>query len=538
MQTLSTRVRSLALLLAVALGTGALAACGGGGESAGGGSGPQLVVGRVKDVVGLDPAHETDGISHTTTQLIFQNLVRFKPGTFEIEPEIADSWTTSADSKTWTFKLKPDLKFTDGTPLDAEAVKFNFDRWRLKSNPYHGSYPYAYYASQFGGYPGVISDVTVTSPTEIVFHLATPFGPFLRNVAMAPFAIGSPDAIKKDPEAFGLKPVGSGPYTLGEWIKNDHITLTANPSYNGPKPAYPTVIIRDIPDQSTGVLSIQKGDIDGLIDPRPDDAKELATEKGLTVYSQPSNNVLYLALNLERKPFDNVLVRRAVALAIDKQAIAQGFYAAGAVVADNWTPPGMLGENPKVKAYPHDVAQAKALLAKAGFPNGFKTQLYLPTAPRPYMPEPQRIAEAIQANLKDIGIDATLVPLEFAAFLKAVRNGEHPACLIGWTGDNGDPDNFTYTLLDKDSAVKPDAQNYSFWRDEHFHALMLRGQQTVDEAQRQAIYAEANALIHDQAPAIPITHSVVQFAFKSSVDGVIPTPESMIHYELMKPKAP
>ncbi len=494
------------------------------------------MIGRVKDIIGLDPSHETDGISLTTTQLIFQNLVQFKPGTFEIEPAIADSWSTSADGKLWTFKLKPDLKFADGTPLDASAVKFNFDRWRLKTNAYHGNYSYAYYSGQFGGYPGVIADVTVANPTEVVFHLTNPFGPFLRNIAMAPFAIGSPDAIKKDPEAFGLKPVASGPYTVVEWVKNDHIMLTANPSYAGPKPAYSTVIIRDIPDQSTGTLSLQKGDIDGLIDPRPDDVKALAGQAGLTVYRQPSNNVMYLALNVERKPFDNVLVRRAVALAIDKQAIASAFYAAGAVVADNWTPPGMLGENPAVKAYPHDVAQAKALLAKAGFPKGFKTQFYLPTAPRPYMPEPQRIAEAIQANLKDIGIDATLTPLEFGVFLSKVRNGEHAMCLIGWTGDNGDPDNFMYTLLDKDSAVKGDAQNYSFWRDEHFHALMLRGQRTTDETKRQAIYAEANALIHDQAPAIPITHSVVQFVMKSSVDGVIPSPDSMIHYELMKPK--
>ncbi len=536
MQTLQTRLRSVAILLALALGAGTLAACGGGGEGSGA-SGPQLVIGRVKDVVGLDPSHETDGISHTTTQLIFQNLVRFKPGTFEIEPEIADSWTTSADGKTWTFKLKPDLKFTDGTPLDANAVKFNFDRWRLKTHPYHGNYSYAYYTSQFGGYPGVIADVVVAGPTEVSFKLTTPFGPFLRNIAMPPFAIGSPDAIKKDPEAFALKPVASGPYAVAEWVKNDHITLTANPGYNGPKPAYATIIIRDIPDQSTGTLSMQKGDIDGLIDPRPDDVKTLAEQKGLTIYSQPTNNVMYLALNMDRKPFDDVRVRRAVALAIDKDAIAKGFYAAGAMAADNWTPPGMLGENKAVKAYPHDIAQAKALLAQAGFPNGFSTQLYLPTAPRPYMPEPQRIAEAIQANLKDVGIDATLTPLEFGVFLSKVRNGEHPMCLIGWTGDNGDPDNFMYTLLDRDSAVKGDAQNYSFWRDARFHELMLRGQRTTDEARRQAIYAEANALIHDQAPAIPITHSVVQFVMKSSIGGVVPTPESMIHFELMKPKA-
>ncbi len=511
--------------------------CGCGGSQSGATQAPELAVARVKDAVGLDPSHETDGMSLNVTAEIFTNLVKFKPGTFEVVPDIAQSWSSSPDEKRWTFTLKPGLKFSDGSPLDAAAVKFNFDRWRLRGDPYHGAYAYPYYASMFGGLPGVIVGVDAPAPNRVTMMLATPFGPFLRNLAMSSFGIGSPAAIKKDPHEFGQTPVAAGPYVLAEWVKDDHITLQANPLWAGPKPAYATVIVRDIPDQSTSVLSMKKGDVDILVDPRPDDAKELAQQPGVKLYQQPSNNVSYLALNVEKKPFDDVLVRRAIAYAIDEKAIADGFYALGAVVADNWTPPGMLGENPALKAYPQDVAKAKALLAQAGLPHGFATQLYYTTSPRPYMPEPERIAEAIQADLKAIGIDVTLEPFEFSVFLTKTRNGEHPMCLIGWTGDNGDPDNFFYPLLDQDSAVKGQAQNFSFWRDPKFHALMLAGQRTVDQQKRAAIYRQANAMVHDQVPAVALVHSIVSFAARSTIEGIVPRPDSILNFESMKPQA-
>ena len=502
--------------------------------------GPQLIVARVKDAVGLDPATQTDGLSLTVSQEMFQNLVRFEPGTFDVRPDAARAWTVSADGKTWTFVLKRGLRFSDSTPLDAAAVKFNFDRWRDSKNPYRGSnVPFGYYASMFGGFDGASAIASVAAPNArtVAIHLKNRFGPLLRDLAMPSFAIGSPAAIAKmGSDAFNQAPVASGPYVLEDWEHDDHITLTANPSWRGPKPAYRTVIIGDIPDQSTSVLAMKKGDVDMLMDPRPDDAKDLAAQHGIVLYHPPSNNVSYLALNVEKKPFDNLLVRQAIGYAIDKTALVRGFFAEGAVVADNWTPPGMLGEDRTVKAYPHDVAKARALLARAGI-GRFTTELYYPTSPRPYMPEPQRIAEAIQANLRDIGIDVTLEPFEFGIFLSKVRNGEHPMCLIGWTGDNGDPDNFMYPLLDQDSAVKGQAQNYSFWRDPRFHALMLAGQQASSDAERSGIYRRANAMIADQAPAIPLVHSVVSFVAKASVGGVSASPDSSFNFITIAPKA-
>ncbi len=522
-------------MLALAL---AASACGGGSSAGGGngGNGGQLVMARVKDAVVLDPSHATDGLSLNTSNEVMQGLVTFKPGSFDIVGDAAEKWSASADGKTWTFDLKPNLVFSDGTPLDAAAVKFNFDRWRLPSK--HGPFAYSYYASVFGGFPGAIVDVQAPTKTRVVIKLDKPLGPFLRNIAEQSFTLGSPTAIQADPKAFELKPVGSGPYTLAEWVRDDHITLTANPKYSGPKPGYGTVIIRDIPDQATSVLSLQHGDIDMLTDPRPDDAKSLAQQKGITIAQQPSNNVSYVAMNVEKKPFGDVRVRQAIAYAFDKAAMAKNLYSSGATVADNWTPPGMLGENPAVKAYPHDVAKAKALLAAAGFPKGFSTTLFYPTAPRPYLPEPQRVAEALQANLRDIGVTLTLQPYEFGVFLDKIRHGEHEMCLIGWTGDNGDPDNFFYPLLDQDSAHKDGtAQNYSFWRDPNFHKLMLAGQNTVDEAKRKTIYQQANAMVRDQAPAVPLVHTTVPLVLKSSIKGFVPSPNTSYHFELIQAPA-
>ncbi len=517
--------------------TVALCACGG-GDAGTGASGPTLVMARVKDAVVLDPSHATDGLSLNTASETMQNLVTFKPGTFDVVGDAAQRWSASADGRTWTFDLHPGLVFADGTPLDAKAVKFNFDRWRLTSNPAHGDFAYSYYADDFGGFPGAIKDVRAPSPTRVVIELARPLGPFLRDIAEQSFGLGSPAAIQRDPKAFELKPVGSGPYQIAEWVRDDHITLTANPKWVGAKPAYPTVIIRDIPDQATSVLSIQKGDIDMLTDPRPDDAKSLAKQPGISVVEQPSNNVSYVAMDVEKKPFGDVRVRRAIAYAIDAATMAKSLYSTGAVVADTWTPPGMLGANPAVKAYAHDAAKARALLAQAGFPHGFATTLSYSTAPRPYLPEPQRVAETLQAELAEAGITVTLQPYEWGVFLDRIKHGKHDMCLIGWTGDNGDPDNFFYPLLDQDSAhTDGTAQNYSFWRDPAFHALMLRGQASTSDAARASVYAAANAMVHDQAPAIPLVHTTVPIVLKSSLRGFVPSPNTTYHFVLMKPPA-
>jgi peptide/nickel transport system substrate-binding protein len=225
-------LRTLLAALLIAL----LAGCGNLDES----GTSALVMARVKDAIDLDPAHATDGQSLNVSSELMEGLVMFRPGTFDVTGALATSWTVSGGGTRWTFRLRPGARFSDGTPADAAAVKFNFDRWRLQRDPFHGPFSYAYWVSEFGGFsddpkqPGVVRDVVVDSPRSVMFVLAQPSGTFLRNLAMPSFSIGSPAAIARDPQAFEQHPIGSGPYVLREWLRDDHITLDANPDYTGP----------------------------------------------------------------------------------------------------------------------------------------------------------------------------------------------------------------------------------------------------------------------------------------------------------------
>ena len=535
----SARLLTFGLAVLVAAFSLSVTACSGGaGASAGPASnGPNtLVFGRNKDALRLDPAIVTDGMSLNVARVTMDGLTTYGLGSFEIVPSLATRWTVSPDGRTWKFYLRHNVTFQDGTPFDAAAVKFNFDRWRLRDNEWHkllqGGLEYSYYESQFGGFPGTIADVKVLAPDQVEFKLTEPVAPFLANLAMPPFAISSPTAMKKAGEDYFRQPVGTGPYQVTEWVKDDHITLTAYPGYWGPKPKIRTIVLRDIPDASTSLLALQKGDIDGWEYPRPDDMASIQGDHNLTVYHQPPNNLLYLAINVEKPPFDNVLVRRAVNEAIDPNAIVKNFFDSSAKVATDLLPLAVW-PHPNKTAYDYNPTDARRLLAQAGFPHGFSTTLWYMTLPRPYVPEPQRVAEALQADLRAVGINAKLQAFEWGPYLDKTERGDHTLALFGWTGDNGDPDNFLYALLDKDSAVAPGAQNICFWKDENFHRLAVAAQRTNDRSERARLYTEALQIVHDQAPLVPLVHTSPPIVFKRTVLGYIPNPDNSEPFEIM-----
>src|SRR5690348_15369029 len=237
------RMRDCALVLAM-LCAFAGASCSSGGNGAGSDT---LVYGRNKDAVSLDPAFAPDGMSLSVVHEVLEGLTRYKPGSFAIEPALAKSWTHDSTGTVWTFHLRPGVKFQDGSPLDAAAVKFNFDRWRLKDDPYHKGGDFTYYESQFGGFPGIIRDVKAVSSTVVEIDLTKPSAPLLANLAMPSFSISSPTAIQSAGDSYSQHPVGTGPYKLAEWVHDDHITLRANDDYWGGKPKLSTVVLKDIP---------------------------------------------------------------------------------------------------------------------------------------------------------------------------------------------------------------------------------------------------------------------------------------------------
>jgi peptide/nickel transport system substrate-binding protein len=521
------------LLLAT---TFSLAGCGGGEkgsketaakteQSASGGT---LIFARPGDSVSLDPQNVTDGESGRVTINIFDTLVQYKKDSTEIEPGLATQWESSPDGKVWTFTLRQGVKFHDGTEFDAEAVKFNFDRMMDKNNPYHVGGGFDYFPSMFTAFKGepgaVIKEVKVIDKHKVQFILNQPQAPFLANVAMAFFAIESPAAIKKYKDKVGQHPVGTGPFKFveGGWKPNDTITLEKNKEYWGGEPKVDKLVFKVIPDNTARLTALKAGEVDIIDGMNPADVAAVKADPKLTLHERPSMNIGYLAFNMEKKPFDNLKVRQALSMAINKPGLVDAFYAGMAKPAVNALPPSVWGHNNDIEDYKYDLEKAKKLLAEAGYPNGFETEFWAMPVSRPYMPQPQKIAESIQADFAKIGVKTKIVSMEWATYLDKLKNGEHTMALFGWSGDNGDPDNFLYVLLDKDNAKKPIAQNVAFYKNDKVHELLIKAQTTPDQKVREELYKQAQQIIHDDAPIVPLVHSIPVGASLSTVKGYVP----------------
>jgi len=266
--------------------------------------------------------------------------------------------------------------------------------------------------------------------------------------------------------------------------------------------------------------------------PSPDDIDRIKANPKLQLLTQPGLNVGYVAMNMWdqtpgfEKPFGDVRVRRAISYAINKEEIVKYLYKGTAIVAKNPIPPIMWSYNDEIEDYEYNPAKAKKLLAEAGYANGFETTLWAMPVSRPYMFDPRKIAEAIQSDLKAVNIDAKIYSVEWGTYLQKTEAGEHPMCLLGWTGDNGDPDNFIYVLLDKDAATIGSAGNVSFYKNEALHLLNIEARQTYDRKKRAELYKAAQVIIHHDVPWVPLAHATQMLAFKKNIHGYVLHPTS------------
>ncbi|MCO7175299.1 ABC transporter substrate-binding protein [Sporolactobacillus kofuensis] len=513
---------TLALVIALAM---ALTGCGNSSSSKSDDSSKTLVFGRGADTTSLDPAVVTDGESFRVTQNIFDTLVAYdyKNQTTEVKPSLATSWKISSDGKTYTFNLRKGVKFSDGTAFNADAVVYNFERWMNGKK----SGKFAYFPSMFGGYKGdaslVIKSVTAPNANTVVFTLKRSSAPFLKNLAMSPFAISSPTAIKKYGDKYGANSgVGTGPFVFKNWKKNNTITLVKNKHYwKKGLPKLDSIVFKVIPDNSSRLNALKNGEIDIMDGLNPSDINGLKSDKDLHVYYRPPMNVAYLGFNVTMKPFDNKKVRQALNMAVDKEAINKAFYNGQAQPATNPMPPVLLGFDKSIKDYPFDLKAAKKLLAEAGYPHGFTTTLYTMSNPRDYMPQPAKTAEALQANFAKIGVKVKIENVEWSSYITKLQKGGAPMYLMGWIGDNGDPDNFLYTLLDKDSAG---SNNLSFYKSEPLHKVLIAAQTETNDAKRVALYEKAQKIIHEDAPWVPLEYAKAALVGKSTISGFAPSP--------------
>ncbi|MGG3573705.1 ABC transporter substrate-binding protein [Bacillus gobiensis] len=478
-----------------------------------------LIYGRGGDSTSLDPITTTEGEAFKVTQNIFETLLEYGEQDTTIQPGLAKKWEVSDDGLTYTFDLEEGVKFHDGTDFNAEAVKFNFDRWM---NGDEEKFPYY---TMFGGYKKdeghVIKEIKVLDDYKIQFILKRPQAPFLKNLAMSPFGIASPAAIEKSGDKFREQPVGTGPFKFVDWKPNDRITIEKNEDYWGEGAKLDEIIFRSIPENSARLNALQGGEIDIMDGVNPSDLKTIESNPDLKKLERPSMNIGYLGFTVNKEPFNNKLVRQALNYAVNKQEIIDSFYGGLAEPAKNPLPPSLEGYNNDIEEYPYDPEKAKQLLAEAGYPDGFEMDLWAMPVPRPYMPDGMKIAEKIQADFEKIGVKAEIVTYEWATYLDKLTKGEGEAYLLGWTGDNGDPDNFIYTLLDKDSIG---GNNYSYYSNDKLHDILIKAQSDPDQQKRNELYMQAQEIIHDESPWAPLVHSTPILAARSNVEGYMPHP--------------
>ncbi|MGA1196856.1 MAG: ABC transporter substrate-binding protein [Candidatus Latescibacterota bacterium] len=480
-------------------------------------AGKTLVYGRGGDSVGLDPGLETDGESFKVCDNIYETLVSFHAESTELAPGLAESWTASEDGLTWTFQLRKGVTFHDGSAFDAQAVVFSLARQFKPDHPFHNvEGAYQYWSSM--SMSDIVKDVRAIDDFTVAIDLKRPNAPFLSNLAMNFCAIVSPNAVKKWGADFARHPVGTGPFQFVEWIKDDRIVLERYANYWGMAPQLDRLIFRSIPENSVRLIALSQGSIDGMDNLVPDFIPSIESDERLQLLSQAGMNVGYLAMNMDKQPFQQVAVRRAINHSINKKSLVDNLYQGLALPAVNPIPPTMWGYHEGISGYDYNPEKAKQLLAEAGMPNGFKTTLWAMPVPRPYMPQPMKIAQAIQADLKAVGIEAEIVTYEWGTYLDKVQRGQHDMALLGWTGDNGDPDNFLYVLLDK-SATQIPANNIAFYRSEPLHQVLIDAQQSSDQETRTALYRQAQEIVFRDAPWVPLVHAAQTAAFNKRVLG-------------------
>ena len=398
-----------------------------------------LVFGRGGDSITLDPSQALDGESGKVCDMIYDTLVQYREDTTDIEPSLAEMWESSADGRVWIFHLRQGVQFHDGTPCNADSVVFSLNRPNALSVNFYAEF---------------IDRISAIDMYTVQIELKSAYAPFLSTMASTENSIVSAAAVARYGEEFDNNPVGTGPFKFIQWDRNDKIILQANDSHWSGKPAIDRLIFRSIPDNSQRLMELQQGNLHAMEFPNPHELAAIQGDSRLELLMQPSLNIGYLAMNMEKPPYDNLKVRLAINHAINKSEIIEQLYQGTGIPAKNPIPPTLWSYDNSIEDYAYDPELAKQLLAEAGYPDGFETTLWALPVPRPYIPNGMALAEILQSKFRDIGIEATIVTHDWPTYIAKTENGEHDMAMLGWSA-GGDPDNFLYYLLSKTTAQKP-----------------------------------------------------------------------------------
>jgi len=497
----------LTVIVVLAVTLGALAAVGAQQIKQGG----TMVVTYKDDISTLDPAIGYDWQNWSMIKSLFNGLMDYEAGTYNLQPDLAESFTISPDGKTYIFKIRKDVKFHNGRKLTAEDIKYSIDR---AVNPKTQSPGQGFFASIQGfddvvaGKTTKLSGITVVDPYTLRIELSRPDATFLHVMAIN-FAFAVPrEEVEKWGADFGKHPVGTGAFKMQEWKLGQHVIYVRNHDYYKPGlPRLDKIIFEVGVEPTVALLRLQRAEVDILGDGIP-------PARFLQVKNDPKNADLiieggqlhtgYVSMNVLMKPFDNVKVRQAVNMAINKKRICK-IINNRAIPANQPLPPAMPGYDKNYKGYPYNPQKAKALLAEAGFPNGFTTELYANnTDPNP------RIAQAIQQDLAVIGIKANLKTLAQSAVITAGGEPDQAPMIwsggMAWIADFPDPSNFYGPILGCGGAVKG-GWNWSWYCNKQLEAKAKKADSMSDpalSARRTELWRSIFIDIMQDAPWAPI----------------------------------
>ena len=509
-----------------------------------------LVFGTASEPTSLDGAVVSDGESLRVIDQITEGLVGLKNGTTIVVPKLATSWKAASGGKVWTFKLRKGVSFQDGTPFNAKAVCANFNRWYNFTGAFASDSTSYYYYTVFGGYKKAAAGLTNTplyrscktvGDSTAVITLRRPNSAFLGALSLTAFGMQSPTAMAKYGANKGTLSkdgvftpggqygvpggvaVGTGPFKLESWKIGDKLVIVRNDSYWGKKAFLRRVIFRAIPDNAARLQALQTGEIQGYDLVEPQDIPTVQKNSSLKVLDRPAFNVAYVTINQAVKPFDNPLVRQAVAYGLDRAGVVKSFYAGRGTVADEFMPPEVVGYSKTVKKYPYNPEKAKQLLRQAGLTLPVEVEFWYPTdVSRPYMPDPARNFQAFAASLDKSGFKVVPKSAPWRPdYVSRVQAGTAGALnLIGWTGDFGDPDNFIGTFF------RTKQGQWGFNNPKLF-ALLNKALIETNLTKRAALYRQANNMIMSFLPGVPYVHTKPALAFQKNVVGYIPSPVSL-----------
>ena len=480
------------------------------------------------------PALNTTGTSFDAARPIYDKLTQFQRGSTVVEPGLAESWTVSPDGKVFTFKLRSGVKFHSGVngfkptrDFNADDVLFSFERQWKADHPYAkvSGGKYDYFADM--GLPDDVEAIEKVDPLTVRIKLKRANVTMLANLAMDFASIHSAEyadmlAKANKKEQFDQLPVGTGAFSFVAYQKDAVIRFKANPGYWGEKALVDDLVYAITPDPTARYSKLKAGECHFVIAPRPADLPEMQKDASLKVINQPGLNIAYWAFNTQKPPFDKKEVRQAFSMAIDKAAIIRDVYLGSGQAAKNLIPPTLWSYNDSVKDYAYDTAKAKDLLASSGVKMPLDIDLWYMPVQRPYNPNAKRIAEMMQADLAKIGVNAKLVTFEWGEYRKRMQQGEHTTGMLGWTGDNGDPDNFFF--LRGCDAARPGGQNLSKWCNKDFDSRLTQARALADVKERTRLYQEMQVIENADAPDMKIAHSIVFEAMRKEVDGYKQSP--------------